>query len=176
MKLKKEARLIITIIFWGGIYLLARSQRFELDKNPYIAGIVFLVFIAHILYEGVYKKNKIESRKKEVKGKHLDELKSNLNKLTPEIKTGELPTDFEEFIPIIKKWGIENKILREDLYENSSNNELLELKSIESKRDFFEKWISENQENENVVKALSLTLKSYDDLGLWTWNQNKNSR
>ena len=169
MRLKKEVRLIITILFWGGIYLLARSQRFELDKNPYIMGVIFLVFTGHILYEGVYKKNKIESKKNEIKGKHLNELKSNLNELTPEITPNELSTELSEFIPIIKKWGIDNKILREDLYENSSNSELIELKSIETKRDVFEKWISENQEKENTIKALNLTLKSYDDLGLWTW-------
>ncbi|MEP0265604.1 hypothetical protein [Dokdonia sp.] len=130
---------------------------------------IYIFFIGHIAYEGIYRKNKIDSKRKEVKSRHLNELKSNLSNFTPKIATGKLPSGLTKFIPIIKKWGVDNKILREDLYENSENNELLILKSIESKRDVLEEWINENPEEQNTIKAINLTLKSYDDLGLWTW-------
>lgn len=105
MKLKKQLRLLVVIIFWGGLYLLIRSQKFELDKNPYIMGVIFISFIGHILYEGIYKKNKIESKKNETKKNHLDELKSNLTDFTPEIKTDILSDELIEYMPIIKKMG-----------------------------------------------------------------------
>jgi len=62
-------------------------------------------------------------------------------------------------------------MLRENLYDNASKKELLELKSIENKRENIEKWIEEESEKntQNSSEAFKLALKAYDDLGLWTW-------
>ena len=61
-------------------------------------------------------------------------------------------------------------MLRNELYENAKQNELIELKSVENNRDLIEKWVENNSDNNpDISKALNLTLKSYDELGLWTW-------
>ena len=86
--------------------------------------IIYAVFIGHIYYEGIYKKKKIENKKSEIKNKHLTELKNKQSDLTPKIKTEDLPSELVEFIPIFKKWGIDNKILKNDLYETAKQNEL----------------------------------------------------
>ncbi len=169
MTLTKKLRLLIITLFWVAIYFLAKSQRFESDKNPYLMAILFAFLAGHIYYENVYKKDKIDSRKKEVKNKHLDELKSNLKDYTPEIAIKKLPSELIQLAPLIQKWGVSNKILRDNLYDNSPKSELLELKSIESKKEDLEKWIEANQDEEETIQAIKLTLKSYDDLGLWTW-------
>ena len=172
MTRKKQIRIFLGVIFWIAIYFIARSQRFEADKNPYLMAVMYAVFIFHIGYEGIYKKKKIENKKNEIKSRHLSELKSKMTDITPEINTDDLPTELTELIPLFKKWGIENKMLREDLYENAKKDELIELKSIENKREIIEKWIEINSDNQKVSKALNLTLKSYDELGLWTWEAN----
>jgi hypothetical protein len=132
-------------------------------------GGIYLGSIGHIAYEGFYKKKKIDSKRSEIKEKHLNELKSNLLNFTPKIATASLTEYLKEFIPIIEKWGIDNKILREDLYENSENSDLLHLKTIEVQRDAFEQWIDENPDELPTIKAIHLTLQAYDELGLWTW-------
>ena len=171
MDRKKQIRLILGAIFWIAIYFITKSQRFESDKNPYFMAIIYAVFIGHIFYEGIYKKKKIENKKSEIKNKHLAELKNKQSDLTPKINTEDLPSELVEFIPVFKKWGIDNKILKNDLFENAKKSELFELKSIENKRDIIEKWIENNSgENPNISKALNLTIKSYDELGLWTWD------
>ena len=169
MSRKKQIRLFLVLIFWVALYFIVRSQRSETDKNPYLMGIIYAVFIGHIWYEGIYKKNKIESKKAEIKSKHLSELKAQRTDFIPEINSENLPTELVEFIPLFKKWGIDNKMLRADLYENAKQDELVALKSIENKRKVIEEWIENHSENHNISKALSLTLTSYDELGLWTW-------
>ncbi len=170
MDRKKQIRLILGVIFWIVIYFITKSQRFESDKNPYLMAIIYAVFIGHIYYEGIYKKNKIDNKKTELKNKHLTELKSKINDFTPRITPEDLPSELAEFIPIFKKWGIDNKILKNDLHENAQKSELFELKSVENKRNLIEQWIENNSDNSpNISKAISLTLESYDQLGLWTW-------
>ncbi len=169
MSRKKQIRLFLAAIFWIAIYFIAKSQKFEMDKNPYLMGIIYAVFIGHIWYEGIYKKKKIENKKTEIKSKHISELKAQQTGFIPEINNEFLPTELVEFIPLFNKWGIDNKMLRDDLYENAKQDELIELKSIENKRGIIEKCIENNSDNQNISKALNLTLKSYDDLGLWTW-------
>ncbi len=168
MSRKKQIRILLTVIFWTVIYFIARSQRFEIDKNPYLMGIIYAFFVGHTLYE-VFKAKKIENKKSEINSKHLKELKSQQVNFVPNISNKDLPNDLIEFIPLFKKWGIDHKMLREDLYENASHDELLELKSIENKREIIEKWIEEDKNDSPVSKALGLTIKSYDELGLWTW-------
>ncbi|WP_299107111.1 hypothetical protein [uncultured Winogradskyella sp.] len=170
MDKKKQIRLILVAIFWIVIYFITKIQKFESVKNPYFMATIYAVFIGHIFYEGIYKKKKIEHKKNEIKANHLAELKNKKSDLTPKINNEDLPTELIEFIPIFKKWGIDNKILKKDLYENAKHSELFELKSIENKRDIIEKWIKNSSyDNPNISKALNLTLESYDELGLWTW-------
>lgn len=170
MDKKKQIRLILGTIFWVAIYFITKSQRFETDKNPYLMAVIYAVFIGHICYEGIYKKKKIENKKAEIKIKHLTELKNKQNDFTPKINSEDLPSELIEFIPVFKKWGIDNKMLRDDLYENAKENELFKLKSVENKRKIIEKWVEDNSDIiPDVSKALNLTLKSYDELGLWTW-------
>lgn len=176
MSRKKQIRLFLALIFWVVLYFIVKSQRFEADKNPYLMGIIYAVFIGHIWYEGIYKKNKIENKKVEIKSKHLLELKAQQTNFIAEINNEDLPTELIEFIPLFKKWGIDNKMLRADLYENAKQDELIALKSIEDKREIIEEWIENNADNHNISKALSLTLTSYDELGLWAWETIKNCK
>ena len=176
MSRNKKSRLILGIIFWITIYFITRSQKFETDKNPYLLGIIYAVFIGHIWYEGIYKKKSIENKKTEIKSKHLTQLKNKQIDFTPQINIEDLPTELIEFIPLFKKWGIDNKLLREDLYENAKQDDLFELKLIEKKREIIEKWTGVDTSNPEISKALKLTLKSYDDLGLWTWETKKQAQ
>ncbi|MFD2914864.1 hypothetical protein [Psychroserpens luteus] len=171
MNIKKQIRLIFTMLFWIAIYFIVKSQKFESEKNPYLTVFIFAFFIGHIWYEGIYKKKKIENRKTEIKSKHLTELKNKQADFITKINKQDLPTELREFIPLFQKWGIDNKMLREDLYENAKEDELFELKSIENKREIIEKWIESNTNNLDISQTLNLTIKSYDDLGLWTWNK-----
>lgn len=160
---------MLVIIFWATLYLLFRFLRAESNENNYVKGILILPVLIHIFYEGIYKEHKIKSKRKEVKEKHLRELKSNLVAYTPKIATAKLPHELQTFIPIIEKWGIENKLLRENLYEHASQEELLALKQIENSRESFENWVLEHENDETTTKAIEMTLQSYNDLGLWTW-------
>jgi len=169
MTLIKKFRLIVITLFWIAIYFIARSQKFEVDKNPYAMAVLFAFLAGHIYYENVYRKGKIDSKKSEIKSKHLGELKSNIKDYNPNIAIDKIPSELNNLIPIILKWGVNNKMLRENLYENAEKSELLELKSIESQKENLQEWIESNQDEEETIKAINLTLKSYDDLGLWTW-------
>uniref|UniRef100_UPI00404ABB79 hypothetical protein n=1 Tax=Flavobacterium sp. TaxID=239 RepID=UPI00404ABB79 len=174
MNRKKQIRLILIAVFWIAIYFISKSQRFASDKNPYFMVIIYSVFIGHIIYEGIYEKKKIEDKKSEIKNKHLAELKNKQSDLTPKINSEDLPSELVEFIPVFKKWGFDNKILKNDLYESAKQHELFELKSIENKRDIIEKWIENNSDDKpDISKAMNLTLESYDELGLWTWETKK---
>ena len=70
---------------------------------------------------------------------------------------------------LFEKWGIEPKILREDLYENATKEELLALKTIEVNRETIDSWLINDDLPELESKAVALTVKAYDELGLWTW-------
>jgi|GEM_PF-2579340 len=171
MKINKTTKLLLVLVFWGSIYLIIKNQRFKIDKHPLYKPLIGVLLLGHIGYEGIYKKNKIESKKKEVKKKHLDELNSEIENYKPTIKPENVPNELVFLIPLIEKWGLNNNMLRAELYDKASKKELLELKSIENKREDIENWIKVESESDtqNSSEAFELTLKAYDDLGLWTW-------
>jgi hypothetical protein len=72
---------------------------------------------------------------------------------------------------LVLKWGIDNNILRTDLYDHSTNSDLSELKKIESKTDIITNWIKSDSRVGIKKRALQLTLDAYNELGLWTWNK-----
>jgi len=172
MKIDKKTKLFLVFLFWGAIYLFIRIQKLEVDKHPLYKPLMGVILLGHIGYEGIYKKNKIQSKKKEVKKKHLNELNSEIENYKPTIKSESVPNELVYLIPLVEKWGLNNNMLREELYDKASKKEPLELKSIENKREDIENWIKVESENDtlNSSEAFDLTLKAYDDLGLWTWN------
>lgn len=172
-KFSKEIRLILLIVFYGAIFLAVKTRKLFFDDSIYIKILIWILLIIHVFYEGLYKEYKIEKKKENIKQKHYVELQSRLEEFTPKIKPSVLPKELIGFIPIIEKWGIDNNMLRNLLYEKASKEELKQLKTIESQSAIIETWINENPQEFQEVKALELTQQSYDDLGLWTW-QSKN--
>jgi len=67
MKISKKTKLFLVFIFWGSIYLFIKIQKLNVDKHPLYKPLMGIVLLGHIGYEGIYKKKKIDSKKKEVK-------------------------------------------------------------------------------------------------------------
>jgi len=151
--------------------MIAYNLRISYHKDPLLLSLVFLVLSSHIYYE-TYKKRKETEILDDSKNKKLEKLKKN-PKL--QIVLSNVPEELVEYIDVISQWGIGNKLLREDLYEKSSQQDLYILKNfIDSKFDIINYYIA-NLEDKNTKNALRLTLKAYNDLGLWTWDCNKAS-
>jgi hypothetical protein len=171
----KRIQLKLVFRFLSLIILVIIYGYFRVNQHdPFIYSIfVIIIGVIWIFYELNRRKNdRLEKIKEE---KRIQRLKSRIESFRPSLNTENLPKQFIEYIPLFEKWGNKNSTLRADLYENSNNSELLELKSIESIKIELENYISENKNINSVEKkAIKLTLEAYNDLGLWTWNNNKN--
>lgn len=172
---KKTRRNILRIgvlLFWAALIILARSERFKADKDPYVYAIVALSFVGYIIYENFFRLPKIEQTKRDTRVKQLSDLLGEKEKYQPKIKKENVPTDFQVYIPIAMKWGLDNKILREHLYESANHSALIELKKIEIDKEKITDWVVTG-ELSNEKSAFKLTLNAYDELGLWTWDNAK---
>lgn len=130
------------------------------------------VFSAIIIWTVAFIKNMVaEKLSIASKEKELIKLKSNSQSYKLKINSDKIPTQFASYIYIFEKWGVKNPLLRDDLYEEASEDELKQLKSIEIIIPELKKYISNYNGIDYVEKeAIKLTLKAYHDLGLWTWN------
>lgn len=169
---RKDIRLLSILILLICFIVFIKASKF-FDENGYIKAVIGIIFIVYMLYEGIYKRIKIDNKKEDVKKAQVTELLSRLDEFTPKINPSVLPNELMKFTPIIEKWGVDNKILRNMLYEKSSNKELKELKTIELHKEAIEKWMINNPEKREEVNAFKLTQKAYADLGLWTWEVGK---
>ena len=175
-KTRRNVIRICALIFWIVLALLARSERFKLDKDPYIYAILAISFIGYIVYENFYRLPKIEQIKKSTKEQQLATLLKEKDQYTPKLNFVNIPEELHSYIPIATKWGINNKILREHLFNSADNSELLALKEIESKIDIITSWAENKGDHTSEKNAFLLTLEAYNELGLWTWgiNNDKN--
>ena len=171
---KKGTYLILGIL--GLIILRFAYGHYRANSlnDPYSYS-VFIIILGIIGLIYIYKKNKNEKEKNELKYRKVEELKSNIDLYKPKIKTQNLPLTMKKYMSIFEKWGIKNRTLRENLYENSDYDELIELKSVEKIRNEMENFISMNDNQKTNEKvAIKLTLKAYNELGLWSWETKKN--
>ena len=170
---KRTRRNIIRVlagIFWVTLAILGRSERFNPDKDPYIYAVLAISFIGYLIYENFYRLPKIKKTKEVTRNNQLEELLGRIHEYEPKINPGKVPEDFKGYIPLVKKWGINDKILREHLYDSASDTELLELKKIETHSDSIKRWMNESNERTAEIIAFNLTLDAYNELGLWTWD------
>jgi hypothetical protein len=169
-KVKRNIIRITSIIFWIVVYFLGRSERFNPDKDPRITYALWMVIGGYIVYESYTQGRNNKTNKKKRKAQ-LSELLKNRKRYEPKIIERNIPEELHEHIPLVLKWGIDNKILRTELYDNSTDSDLNELKKIESKTDKITIWIKSDSSAEIEKKAFQLTLDAYNELGLWTWNK-----
>lgn len=165
IKTKRRVTNAIGVLFWLSIYFILRKIRFKWEENPLLVSIVIMGFIVHIFiyYSRISKLNK---KKENIKINNVNHLKKSV-KLN--LDSSVLPSHLSGLIDEIEKWGVENELLRSDLYENSTREELIEFKNkIELKVSQIEDYI-ENGNESLEKKAVQLMLQAYNDLGLWTW-------
>ena len=172
---KKTRKNIIRALagaFWLVLLVLARSQRFKTEKNPYIYAIIGISMVGLLIYENFYRLPKIEKTKNALQDNQLKLLLERRHEYEPEINPEQVPEAYHCLIPLVKKWGISNNILREHLYESANDEELLELKKIEKESDSIKSWIDESDKKSTEITSFKLTLAAYNELGLWTWKTN----
>ncbi|MEQ9164896.1 MAG: hypothetical protein RLO12_01455 [Fulvivirga sp.] len=170
---KRTRRNIIRVlagIFWIALAIMAKSQSFKPEKDPYIYAVLVISFVGYLIYENFYRLPKIEKVKETTRNNQLEQLLERKLEYEPKINPMIVPETFRDFIPLAKKWGIDNRILREHLYESANDSELLELKKIEIESKSIKQWI-ESTERTSETTAFSLTLQAYSELGLWTWEE-----
>ena len=170
---KRKKRNIIRIgalMFWSILYILVKIKSFIPDQDGYIYATIAISFVGYLIYENFYRLPKIKNKKMETREHQLTTLINEKDKYEPKINSTNLPADLQNYIPIITKWGVSNKILREHLYESTEDIELFELKKIEADMDRIKKWLEEENGKSYEKQAFELTIKAYDELGLWTWD------
>ena len=157
----------ISFVFWLAIYLMLRKVRFKWEENPILVSIIITGLIIHVfIYQG--RLSKIKKKRLEIKSNNISGLKKD-NQLI--LDKTQLPTELSSLKVLFEKWGIQNDLLREDLYENTSREELLEFKNeIEPFLNQIENYLK-NEQKTSEYQAILLTHKAYGDLGLWTWGQ-----
>ncbi|AKP52857.1 hypothetical protein [Cyclobacterium amurskyense] len=163
----KRISSIIFFIFCMSMFLISIKQRPTYARNPIFYSILVLGISANIIYE-YYKNKKEEKDLLQIKNNKIK--KSNKN-YQPIIKAEDTPEDLLQFINIINVWGTNNKILREYLYEKSDNQDLISLKNFVDNNIVIINSHINNNENKKISRALKLTLKAYNELGLWTWEK-----
>tara|TARA_R110002124_G_scaffold2065_2_gene13406 strand:- start:2321 stop:2779 length:459 start_codon:yes stop_codon:yes gene_type:complete len=149
------------------MFLISIKQRPTYARNPIVYSILVLGISANIIYE-YYRNKKEEKDLLQIKNNKIK--KSNKN-YQPIIKAEDTPEDLLHFINIINVWGTNNKILREYLYEKSDNQDLISLKNFVDNNIVIINSHINNNENKKISRALKLTLKAYNELGLWTWEK-----
>lgn len=169
-QVKRKIIRALAVLFAIALAIMVKNQRFKSEKDPIIYTIVVTSFLGYLIYENLYRLPKIEKTKEEARKNQLESLLERKHEYVPRINRDFVPDTFRRFIPLAEKWGIENKILREHLYESSNDSELLELKKIETENDSIKHWI-ESTETSPETSAFNLTLEAYNELGLWTWEQ-----
>tara|TARA_R110001599_G_scaffold161053_17_gene349155 strand:+ start:27331 stop:27840 length:510 start_codon:yes stop_codon:yes gene_type:complete len=163
----KRISSIIFFIFCMSMFLISIKQRPTYARNPIVYSILVLGISANIIYE-YYRNKKEEKDLLQIKNNKIK--KSNKN-YQPIIKAEDTPEDLLHFINIINVWGTNNKILREYLYEKSDNQDLISLKNFVDNNIVIINSHINNNENKKISRALKLTLKAYNELGLWTWEK-----
>jgi len=170
MNRKVKRKIIYHALFYFLIIVAFKIRSLNPNKDLLITYSLWIIIGAYIIYES-YKQFKINKTKKEKGKEHVSRLLMNRKRFEPKIITSNIPEDLKEHIPLLLKWGISNKILRTDLFENSTDSDLKELKKIESKTDLITNWINSDSNADIEKKAFQLTLDAYNELGLWTWNK-----
>ena len=148
--------------------LITTLLRMGIHNNDYIAFAAYTLFFAIVLIS-IYRRSRI--RKERVK-LNQEEIKDQKDKTKGvNISIDKLPSSLKPYVDLFEKWGISNSILRDELYEKSTKEDLFNLKEIEAIYDELKMFVS-NDGNENIeeMKAVKLTLEAYKDMGLWTWN------
>lgn len=175
IRIVKRIQIKLVFRFLAVLILVFAYGYFRVNQHDPIIYSIFLIIICGIWIFYEFKRRKKDRLEKINEKERIQRLKLKIDSYRPSINAENLPREFIEYIPLFEKWGNKNSTLRADLYKNSNNSELLELKSIESIQVELENYISENKNIDSVEKkAIKLTLKAYNDLGLWTWNDNKN--
>ena len=165
---KKKIFGIISLVFWVCMFLIARKIRFQWKENPILVTIMLTGLVVHIFwYQN--KLSKLKKEKKKIKADNTEILKT---KIKLDLDPKSFPEKITHLHLIAEKWGVDNEVLREDLYENTHNDELWELKElVEREKEQLEEYLLTPIESPEF-NALRLTFQAYNDLGLWTWEKN----
>lgn len=157
----------ISFVFWLAMFLMLRKVRFKWEENPILVSIIITGLIIHLfIYQS--RLSKLKKRKLEIKSNNINAIKKE-TQLSLDRKA--LPTELSQLKDMFEKWGVQNDLLREDLYENTTRDELLELKNeIEPFLSQIESFLKSEQ-NTSEYQAVLLTHQAYNDLGLWTWEK-----
>jgi len=159
---------VLSVISWMALLIIAYEQKKSFHKDPLTNTLLFLVIVIHIIHEN-YRKKKKDGILEALKNQNIEKLKKYKHPLFEE---DDFPGDFKPYKEVINMWGIKNKTLRQDLYEKSNKQDLIMLKNfIEVNHDKITNH-HDYPKDKKLKDALNLTLKSYNDLGLWTWDSN----
>ncbi|MBI1184487.1 hypothetical protein GC194_09455 [bacterium] len=170
-RIKRFVFSAVTLVIVGPLVILARSERFRIDKNPVYEIILFSFLVGYIGYEQLYRRPKIDKTKKNSRNKRLEEMLSQIEIYTPKPDINKVPEEFHSLLPLVKHWGVSNKMLRDHFYEKASKSELQELKKIEPFITYITRWIESFEHKNEEHKAFEQTLLAYNELGLWAWNE-----
>jgi len=164
--MKKKIIWFVSAIFWVSMFVIAKKVRFQWKENPYLVSILLLGLLIHLFWYQS-KLSKLKKQKQKIKLENTEILKKEI---ILQLDPNSFPKGLAHLCQISEKWGVENSLLRENLYEKSHNDELWELKdNIESSKKLIEDYLK--QPNDSIeFNSLQLTFQAYNDLGLWTWS------
>ena|SRR5690554_57584 len=158
---------VIFFILFIPMFLMSIKQRPTYSREPILYSILVLGISANLIY-GYYRNKKAEKHSLQIKNNEVKKLTKNYQ---PIVKAENIPEELLQYIKIINLWGTNNKILREYLYEKSDKRDLIPLKKfVDNNLDLISRHIK-TSENQQISKALKLTLTAYNELGLWTWGE-----
>ncbi len=155
------------------LILLAAVLVLRYYKNQYfiIELALFTSFLVYLYYQWFYKQPKEEQKSKKKKLNQIQYHLRRLKKYTPDLNKEKLPQNFIPLIPFIEIWGIKNEVVRNYYIELSTENELLKFKeTIEPIIQDIKSWLTSQPNKTKEKDAVELTLNTYYQLGLWTWD------
>lgn len=153
---------------FGVIALVALiiGRLFFRDHPLYLVAIISISCGYLIVYRS--RESKLKKRRVEIKNQTIQVRKAQ-EVLSLDIN--EIPKGLQHVKKCAEKWGSSDPLIREDLYNNTSREELIVLKEcVEQNINALEEYVNrEDGSNESI--AIQNMYKAYEELGLWTWEK-----